>query len=137
MTAEDLKVWREDWDALPNTFTDIDGPFTSLALASDALMTDGVSFIAEYPLVTRKPAIFWEKPGHWEFSNLGVIAEQSSIVVSSMAEVEDALDLVKNDSLPSRQVEIEALVKAVRPSKKSAANSIVELVIKDYRASSE
>ena len=137
MSAEELKTWRASWDALPNTFTDIDGPFTALALASDALITDGVSFIAEYPLVTRKPAIFWEKTGHWEFSNLGVIAEQSSIVVSSMAEVEDALDLVKNDSLPSRQVEIEALVKAVRPSKKSAANSIVDLVIKDYRASSE
>jgi hypothetical protein len=53
-----------------------------------------------------------------------------------MAEVEDALDLVKNDSLPSRQAEIEALVKAVRPSKKSAANSIVDLVIKDYLADS-
>ncbi len=136
MTAEDLKSWREAWDALPNTFTDIDGPFTSLALASDALITDGVSFIAEYPLVTKKPAIFWEKPGHWEFSNLGDIAEQSSVVVSSMAEVEDVLDLVKNDSLPNRQAEIDALVKAVRPSKKSAANSIVDLVIKDYLGSS-
>jgi len=137
MSAEELKAWREDWDSLPNTFTDIDGPFRSLAIASDALITDGVSFIAEYPLVTRKPAIFWEKPGHWEFSNLGIIAEQSSVVVSSMAEVEDALDLVKADRLPSRQREIESLVKAVRPSKKSAANSIVDLVIKDFRASSE
>ncbi len=137
MTAEDLKSWRAAWDALPNTFTDIDGPFTSLALASDALITDGVSFIAEYPLATKKPAIFWEKPGHWEFSNLGDIAEQSSVVVSSMAEVEDVLDLVKNDSLPNRQAEIDALVKAVRPSKKSAANSIVDLVIKDYQGSSK
>jgi CDP-glycerol glycerophosphotransferase (TagB/SpsB family) len=132
MTAYELKTWRTQWDSLPNTFTDIDGPFTSLALASDALITDGVSFIAEYPLVTNKPAIFWKKPEHWEFSTLGKIAENSSVIVSSMAEVEKALEQVSQGKLPKREAEIEQLIRAVRPSKASAASSIVALVLKDH-----
>jgi CDP-glycerol glycerophosphotransferase (TagB/SpsB family) len=137
MTADELKIWRESWDLLPNTFTDIDGPFTSLALASDALITDGVSFIAEYPLVTGKPAIFWKKPEHWEFSNLGKIAESSSVIVSSMTEVEQALQLVSQEKLPQREVEIKELVRSVRPSKASAASSIVDLVLKDHSGQSQ
>jgi hypothetical protein len=132
MTADELKLWRESWDLLPNTFTDIDGPFTSLALASDSLITDGVSFIAEYPLVTNKPAIFWKKPDHWEFSNLGKIAESSSVIVSDISEVELALEQVSEGTLPNREVEIKELVRAVRPSKASAASSIVALVLKDH-----
>jgi hypothetical protein len=132
MTADELQIWRESWDSLPNTFTDVDGPFTSLALASDALITDGVSFIAEYPLVTNKPAIFWKKPEHWEFSNLGKIAENSSVIVSSMTEVEQAIEQVSQGKLPKREVEIKELVTAVRPSKTSAASSIVDLVLKDH-----
>ena len=132
MTADELQIWRESWDLLPNTFTDVDGPFTSLALASDALITDGVSFIAEYPLVTNKPAIFWKKPDHWEFSYLGKIAESSSVIVSAISEVEQALEQVSEGTLPRREVEIKELVRAVRPSKTSAASSIVALVLKDH-----
>jgi CDP-glycerol glycerophosphotransferase (TagB/SpsB family) len=132
MTPEELSHWREKWEELPNTFTDVDGPFTSLALASDAMITDGVSFIAEYPLVTNKPAIFWEKPEHWEFSPLGKIAQESSITVSSMDGVIESIEQVKVGKLPAKQPEIDALLKAVRPGKTSAAKAIVSLVLEDY-----
>jgi hypothetical protein len=134
MTVEELDHWRAEWDALPNTYTDIDGPFTSLALAADALITDGVSFIAEYPLVTRKPAIFWEKPGHWEFSELGKIAEKTSVTAKSMHDVKQELDLIANGKGTSRDAEIQILVKSVRPAKTSAARAIVSIVLDDFGA---
>jgi len=132
MTPEELSDWRSSWDALPNTFTDVDGPFTSLALASDAMITDGVSFIAEYPLVTSKPVIYWEKSGHWEFSPLGKIAQETANTVTSMDEVIQSIEQVIEGILPAKQAEIEALIKAVRPAKTSAAEAIVSLVLGDY-----
>jgi hypothetical protein len=132
MTLEELTLWRKKWDSFPNTFTDIDGPFTSLALASDVMITDGVSFIAEYPLVTRKSVIFWEKPDHWEFSPLGKIAADTTHTVSSMGQVVSGLELAKAGKLAPKEQEINALIKAVRPGKTSAATAIVSLVLDDY-----
>ncbi len=132
MTPEELTQWRMKWDSLPNTFTDIDGPFTSLALASDVMITDGVSFIAEYPLVTRKSVIFWEKPDHWEFSPLGKIAADTTHTVSSMEQVVSGLELAKAGKLAPKVQEIDTLIKAVRPGKTSAATAIVSLVLDDY-----
>jgi CDP-glycerol glycerophosphotransferase (TagB/SpsB family) len=132
MTPEELSDWRMKWDSLPNTFTDVDGPFTSLALASDAMITDGVSFIAEYPLVTNKSVIFWEKPEHWEFSPLGKIAAETAHVASSMEDVVRALELTQAGKLMPKEAEIKALIKAVRPGKTTAAKAIVDLVLGDY-----
>ena len=132
MTQDEVDHWRSQWDSLPNTFTDLGAPLTSLLLASDALVTDGVSFIAEYPLVTGKPAIFWEKPEHWKFSPLGNIAVASTVTVHKMAEVEQAIAHAQAGTLPDRTEEIQQLVAAVRPQPATAAHTIIELVAKDY-----
>ena len=132
MTQEEVDDWRARWDALPNTFTDLGAPLTSILLGSDALVTDGVSFLAEYPLVTGKPAIFWEKSVHWDFSALGNIAAASTVTVHTMAEVEGAIAQAQAGTLPDRSTEIAALVKAVRPQPASAAQTIIELVAKDF-----
>jgi hypothetical protein len=99
------------------------------------MITDGVSFIAEYPLVTNKPVIFWEKPEHWEFSPLGKIAKETANTVTSMDEVIQSIEQVIAGTLPAKQVEIEALIKAVRPTKTSAADAIVGLVLDDFGTS--
>ena len=132
MTQEEVDDWRSRWDALPNTFTDIGAPLTSILLGSDALVTDGVSFLAEYPLVTGKPAIFWEKSEHWDFSPLGNIAAASTVTVHTLPEVERAISQAQTGTLPDRSKEIGALVKAVRPQPASAAQTIIELVAKDF-----
>jgi hypothetical protein len=132
MTAEEVVDWRSRWDALPNTFTDLGAPMTSLLLASDVMLTDGVSFIGEYPLVTGKPAIFWEKSTHWDFSPLGKLAAATTVTVHTMAEVEQAISQAQAGTLPDRTEEIQVLVNAVRPQPASAAQTIVELVAKDF-----
>lgn len=132
MTQQEVDHWRASWDALPNTFTDLGSPQTALFLASDALLTDGVSFLAEYPLVTGKPAIFWEKPGHWDFSPLGKIASASTVTVHSMAEVEEELLHAQSGVLPDRSQQVQALKSAVRPQPASSAQTIIELVAKDF-----
>lgn len=134
MSPEELQSWREKWDSLENTATEIEVAFTALALASDAMITDGVSFIAEYPLVTRRPVIFWAKQGHWEFSPLGKIAAETSVTVNTAEQVFAAVEQVRIGTLPDKADEIQALIKAVRPAELSAAKAIVGLVLEDYSA---
>jgi CDP-glycerol glycerophosphotransferase (TagB/SpsB family) len=131
MTQEQVDSWRSRWDALPNTFTDLGIDMPALLLASDAMLTDGVSFLAEYPLVTGKPAIFWEKPEHWQFSPLGALAAASTVTVRNMAEVEHALDQARSGTLPDRTSQIQELIAAVRPQPRSAAEAIIDLIVKD------
>jgi len=132
MSQEELDTWRASWDALPNTYTDIDDPFTSLALASDAMVTDGVSFIAEYPLVTRKSVIFWEKEGHWVFSPLGHLAKTTAHTVATFDQVHKTIQQIREGKIQDKSSEIEALIRAVRPGPLGAANEIVSLVLDDY-----
>lgn len=131
MTQEQVDSWRSRWDALPNTFTDLGIHMPALLLASDAMLTDGVSFLAEYPLVTGRPAIFWEKPEHWDFSPLGLRAAETTVTVHSMSEVERAIEQAREGALPDRTAEIQNLVNAVRPQPHSAAEAIIDLIVKD------
>jgi hypothetical protein len=132
MTQAQLDEWRAQWDALPNTFTDLGAPITSILLASDVMLTDGVSFIGEYPLVTGKSAIFWEKPDHWEFSPLGSIAAATTVTVHTMEEVEKAIADAEAGTLPDSTDRIAELVTAVRPQPATAAQTIIDLVAKDF-----
>jgi CDP-glycerol glycerophosphotransferase (TagB/SpsB family) len=132
LTEKQVNRWRDAWDALPNTFSDKAHSFPELFLASDALLTDGVSFLAEYPLVTGRPSIFWEKPEHWSFTAMGQKAAAASVIVHTAAEVDAALQQAMTGDLPDRAAEIDSLIHAVSPNPGHAAETIVELVAKDF-----
>lgn len=128
MTADEVEAWRAAWDALPNTATDEVGSYARLFLATDYLFTDGISFLAEYPLVTGKPAIFIEKPGHWAFTPTGEIAAASSVKVDSVAGLEQLLAA----GLPDRTAEIAQLRAVASPNLGESAAKIVEIVRRDF-----
>lgn len=132
MTHEQVADWRARWDALSNTATDETDSFAAIMLASDALITDGISFIGEYPMVTGKPAIFWEKADHWGFTPLGEIAAETTIRVTNFAQAEAAINAAINGELPERSKEIQALFAAAQPYPGEAAKRIVELVLGDF-----
>jgi CDP-glycerol glycerophosphotransferase (TagB/SpsB family) len=134
LTVEELSSWRTSWDALVNTYVDEDGSYAELFLATDVLLTDGISFLGEYPLVTGKPTIFFENEGHWEFSATGKLAAASSIRVKTFAELTEMIEKAKNNSLPSREREIQKLVEASSPHPGESASRIIEIVYKDFLA---
>ena len=131
MTAQQVESWRARWDALPNTAVDVNSSYPRLFVAADALVTDGISFIAEYPLVTGKPAIFWEKADHWAFTPLGEMASRSTIRVTSLAEFDEALSAVRLGRAPDRTAQIAELRAEVSPHPGEAAQRIVETVRRD------
>jgi CDP-glycerol glycerophosphotransferase (TagB/SpsB family) len=132
LTQEELSSWRKSWDELPNTSVDEDGSYAGLFLATDILVTDGISFLGEYPLVTGKPAIFFENADHWKFSATGEIAAASSIRVKTFAELTEMIEKANNNSLPSREKEIQKLVEASSPHPGESANRIIEIVYEDF-----
>jgi hypothetical protein len=85
-------------------------------------------------LVTRRPVIFWEKQGHWEFSALGKLARESSHTANTAEQVFAAIELARTGNLPAKTEQIQALINAVRPGGQSAATAIVGLVIDDYNS---
>ncbi len=132
MTAEELAAWQRDWDALPNTAMDVGTSFTAIFLAADTLLTDGISFLVEYPLVTGHPVIFWEKPDHWAFTATGALAAEASIRVKNMAEFEAVISSLKTDGLPDRGPQIAALTSYVSPHPGQAATRILKRLVKDF-----
>jgi CDP-glycerol glycerophosphotransferase (TagB/SpsB family) len=132
LTETELSSWRKSWSELPNTSVDEEGSYAGLFLATDVLVTDGISFLGEYPLVTGKPAIFFENVDHWKFSATGEIAAASSIRVKNFAELTEMIEKAKNNSLPSREIEIQKLVKASSPHPGESASRIIEIVYDDF-----
>jgi hypothetical protein len=134
ISDSDLDAWLAAWDALPNTSIDsISGP-AELFVGCDVLLTDGISFLAEYPLVTGKPSVFIENQGHWEFSELGELAAQASVRLNSFAEFIAGFDFILEAGLPDRSAEIAALREASSPYPGESAARIIEIVAADQSA---
>ncbi len=131
LTAAQIRHWREEFEALPNTFIDQSGSYLGLFNAADLMITDGISFLGEYPLVTGKPAAFIEKAEHWGFSPIGEIAAAANVRYASFDEVVEAFDEIKTHGLPDRSAEISALRQAACPNPGESAEQIVEIVAAD------
>jgi len=70
LSPEEMAVFLQEWDSLPNTARHSAGNYAGLMQASDCLMTDGLSFLVEYQFFT-KPVIFLERADHLPFSSAG------------------------------------------------------------------
>jgi hypothetical protein len=103
-------------------------------LSSDLLLTDGISFIGEYPMITGKPAVYLENPERWKFSPIGEIAVQANWRISSFAEFADRFDQIRAEGLGDYSAAIERLRKAASPYPGESAARIIEIVASDFAA---
>ena len=77
MTAEEVSRFRDEWSSLGNTSVEEGACYVDAFTKSDVLLSDGVSFIAEYQ-VTGKPVVFIEREGHVDFNVLGKVTVQGT-----------------------------------------------------------
>lgn len=132
LTPDAINKWRREWESLPNTATSEGGSYGELFLAADVLLTDGISFIAEYPLVTGKPSIFFEKQDHWPFTQIGELAANCSVRVRTFQEFIAALEEFQVSGHLDRRAAIARLIEATSPEPGNAAKLIVERVYMDF-----
>ena len=132
MTQEQVDAWVSAWNALPNTSTNTDSDYVGLFVNSDMLVTDGISFLGEYPLITGRPAVFIERADHWAFSPLGETIAKTTVRFHSFTEFGHAFDELRAEGLPDRTQEIENFLDEAIPFPRKAAKKIIKAVIKDH-----
>ena len=133
-SAEELETWLTEWNSLSNTAIDSEGDIAPLFAAADIFVTDGISFLGEYPLATGKPTVFFENEAHWPWSPIGKIAARANIHVHNFEEFVDAYNDIAKNGLPDFGDEIAELQKAAQPFPGEAAAKIVDVVLKDFQA---
>lgn len=79
LSPDQVNAFLADWNALPNCGIS-EGQYGELFAASDLMLTDGVSFLVEYPLFD-KPLIYFDSGRHVPFNDLGRIAVSAGDVV--------------------------------------------------------
>ncbi|WP_421595569.1 hypothetical protein [Rahnella sp. PD4] len=104
------------WTSLNNTSMDYDYDYVASFDWSDILVTDGISFIVEYPLF-HKPSIFIENDNHAEFNELGILAAKCNHIANDFASVLFFLDKFNDGSLEDKNNEIAELESIVLPNK--------------------
>lgn len=129
MTQAALDDWLARWSALPNAKVEIGESAAASFAAADYLVTDGISFLAEWPLSKKSPAIFMENPEHWPFTEIGSLAAAANAMVREVSELDGLLA-----AMPHRSAEIAALRNAAMPNAGQTAARIVEAVAADASA---
>ncbi|MDE2386811.1 MAG: hypothetical protein KGL77_03865 [Actinomycetales bacterium] len=135
LTRAEVDAWLAAWNALPNT---ADSATWSLAEVFDCevLISDGISFLAEYPLVTGRPGLFIERADHWPFTPLGELAAAANLAVdmndTNVAIFENLLQQFESTPNPQLSHAIANLKRAAMPHAGQAANRIVESVLSHW-----
>lgn len=83
--------YLDRWTSQANGKLRLDGAYGQLFDESDALITDGISWLMEYQLFD-KPTIFLERPDHLPFNEIGEIASRSLIRTTSIDGVRSYLN---------------------------------------------
>ena len=134
LPASNLDSWLNWWNSLPNTSIDVSSSSAQIFTKASHILTDGISYLAEWPLATGKPAIFLEHKGHWEFSPLGELAAATAHKISMIGELDAAIAMMDIDA--NRVIEIAELHAAALPNPGRTANRIVEVVAADFESGS-
>jgi hypothetical protein len=91
MTRAEFDAWKDEWLALSNTGISTHGRYPSVLAASDLLVTDGLSLLVEYQLLQR-PLVFFERPGHRPFNQLGEQVRKGAHTVSTATELRSTVE---------------------------------------------
>ncbi|KRB60344.1 hypothetical protein ASE04_25090 [Rhizobium sp. Root708] len=124
MTEEQARDYFKAWSALPNC-TICDGLYGELFDASDLMITDGISFLTEYPLFD-KPLVYFESGCHVPFNALGHKANAASHVVRDFASLKSAVLSYKGGAPWKFETERAALKEALLPGGRSSVDVIIE-----------
>jgi CDP-Glycerol:Poly(glycerophosphate) glycerophosphotransferase len=128
-----FKVFQQEWLSCPNC-TFASGPYGDLFDASDLMLTDGVSFLAEYQLF-EKPLIFFDSGVHQPFNALGRLAERAAHRVTRFDEMKKAVLAYKQGAPWPLEQERKDLLKVLQPNNTPAAGIILDSIANDIQFS--
>jgi hypothetical protein len=125
LSQRELDDFLTAWNALPNTAIDEREDFAFAFAASDALLTDGISFLAEYQPMD-KPIVFLENKAHEKLTELGHRVVEATYSVASAAEAIALLDRIRHEKFdPLRNIR-RAVLRELMPFPGQSAMRILD-----------
>lgn len=131
-----LQRFLAEWLGLPNAALSTEQEYGDLFAASDAMMTDGLSFFSEYQLFDR-PLVFFERPGHVGFNAAGEQLLPGMYRVETLPAFVTLLDqLVRGEDHVTEQRDVRVarhrIAAALRPYPGEAAARIVDTIRREW-----
>jgi hypothetical protein len=127
ITKEELDAFLVAWKALPNAALVEGGDFGPLFVASDAMLTDGVSFLAEYQIF-EKPLLFLDSGRHFGFNPAGAVVMEGVNTVKTIAEARAFSErLQKGEPDPKREIQKRNLSR-IMPNAGRTAQKVLEAI---------
>lgn len=96
MNKLDFEEYLKQFNALPNARVYDEGDYIGLFMTSDALITDSISFLAEY-LPTKNPILFLERTDNTGFNEYGEKIIESYYKAHNNDDIEDFIEKVVID----------------------------------------
>lgn len=129
VTRQALDEFLKEWNSLPHTTIVEGGDYGPLMAASDIMLTDGISFLAEYLMFWEKPLIFLRNPSHSPFNEIGKLVEKATYIVENIQEIQILLEKLDQNDYDNKHREIRKKVaEQLMPFRKGAAQRIVKSV---------
>ena len=139
LTGPELSQWRQEWKTRRNTKTNSKANFVKQFAVTDLLITDGISFLAEYPLITGRAGIFLENAHHWPFNNLGLLAADANFRITRIEEleryIEAALEGSNTDYKLERSAQLARMRETIDPNPGHSSSLIVAAINQDFAQS--
>lgn len=114
----------EKWSELPNVHNELAGLYNNTFAASDVLVTEGASFLTEYPIATGKPVILIQNDRGCKFNELGIIAQDYANKVKSFEEIKQLLDFPEKLKTGDANIMIDYLIPYKEETSKKIVSSI-------------
>ncbi len=131
LNPEARTMFRNAWNNMPNcAFSE--EQYGPLFAASDLMISDGLSFLAEYPLF-NKPLVFFDSQNHVEFNDLGKLAEAASRRVTTFDQLKHAVLEYKNGKAWEFEDERKALFDSIIPHRGQASAVILDTIAEGIR----
>ena len=134
MSRVELDDWLARWNALPNTSVEVGESAAESFAAADYLITDGISFLAEWPLAKNVPAIFMENSAHWPFTEVGEMCGAIAVKTPQVDGLDAALMEARAqgaDAGSEFHANLRALRDVVLPAAGQTAARIIEAIAAD------
>lgn len=139
MHKEEYDEWVKEFGSLENVEIYEGGDYFKVFGKSDAMLTDGLSFLLEYPIATGKPLIFFDSKSHQPLNDIGTLALEYAYKVDSFEAFKNVLNHLiearqnkaKDDMYAKRQEILKKMEDKLIP-KQDPAKLILDDVLKDW-----
>lgn len=127
MKKEGIDAFLALWQTLPNTAYVTGGDYGPLLAASDAMLTDGITFLVEYQLFD-KPLIWLDSGQHIGFNSIGEHVLHGLHTTKSASDALNLVDEIRKRTIDPLQEKRAEVVRSLMPYPGASAERVLTAI---------